>query len=85
MEAGVPNITGTTLAVKFGYWYDGYSSGSFAEKQFYGNVKSTEYSSGANNNTFINNTFDASRSNAIYGNSSTVQPPSLTAIYVIKY
>ena len=29
--------------------------------------------------------FDASNSNSIYGNSSTVQPASLTAIYAIKY
>ena len=29
--------------------------------------------------------FYASDSNDIYGNSSTVQPPSLTAIYAIKY
>lgn len=29
--------------------------------------------------------FDASRSNAIYGNSDTVQPPALTMQYLIKY
>ena len=29
--------------------------------------------------------FDASRSNSIYGNSSTVQPPALTMRYIIKY
>ena len=29
--------------------------------------------------------FDASRSNSIYGNSSTVQPPALTMRYYIKY
>lgn len=29
--------------------------------------------------------FDASKSNAIYGNSDTVQPPALTARYIIKY
>lgn len=28
--------------------------------------------------------FDASRSNAIYGNSSTVQPPAFTVYYIIK-
>jgi microcystin-dependent protein len=29
--------------------------------------------------------FDASRSNSIYGNSNTVQPPALTMRYIIKY
>ncbi len=29
--------------------------------------------------------FDASNSNAIYGNSATVQPPALTMRYIIKY
>ena len=29
--------------------------------------------------------FDASKSNSIYGKSSTVQPPTLTARYYIKY
>ena len=29
--------------------------------------------------------FDASKSNAIYGNSTTVQPPALTMCYIIKY
>lgn len=29
--------------------------------------------------------FDASRSNSIYGNSTTVQPPALTMLYCIKY
>ena len=29
--------------------------------------------------------FDASSSNAIYGNSTTVQPPALTMRYIIKY
>ena len=30
-------------------------------------------------------TFDASRSNSTYGASSTVQPPSVTTLYCIKY
>jgi hypothetical protein len=29
--------------------------------------------------------FDASASNSIYGNSTTVQPPALTMRYIIKY
>ena len=30
-------------------------------------------------------TFDASKSNDVYGNSSTVQPPAVTMLYLIKY
>ena len=29
--------------------------------------------------------FNASRSNAIYGNSITVQPPSMRTIFIMKY
>lgn len=32
-----------------------------------------------------NITFNASKSNAIYGNSNTVQPPALAAKFLIKY
>lgn len=34
---------------------------------------------------FYTTTFDASRSNSIYGNSTTVQPPALTLLPCIKY
>ena len=37
---------------------------------------------GASHNAFY---FDASRSNSIYGNSTTVQPPALTLLPCIKY
>lgn len=41
----------------------------------------------ANSGTGINGTvtFDASRSNSIYGASDTVQPPAITLIPQIKY
>ena len=41
----------------------------------------------ATGNTYANElfTFDASKGNSIYGNSSTVQPPALTMRYIIKY
>lgn len=44
---------------------------------------------GANIGTGTNNgrivSFDASKASAIYGNSTTVQPPALTMLYIIKY
>ena len=35
--------------------------------------------------TYYRDNFDASRSNAIYGNSTTVQPPAITMLAQIKY
>ena len=34
---------------------------------------------------YFDTLFDAGKSNAIYGNSTTVQPPALTMRYIIKY
>lgn len=76
-EAGLPNITGT-------FYYDpyvklslsgafSYTGGSFINLQNDAANKSSGYVS-----------FDASKSNPIYGNSTTVQPPALTMVYIIK-
>ena len=46
------------------------------------NVKGTSsVPDGANDEIF---TFDASRSNSIYGSIDTVQPPAITVRYLIK-
>ena len=75
-EAGLPNITGQ-------FYHDTNTrnkvSGAFS------------YTSG-NNQNLMNDTptnsgivyFDASKSNAIYGNSETVQPPAVCLSYIIK-
>ena len=81
MSAGLPNITGSTTdrvstPVQPSDDFDG--SGAFRFKNWL-NVGS------AGSFKAATLTFDASLSNAIYGNSTTVQPPSLTAIYAIKY
>ena len=78
-EAGLPNITGTisnfTAAnvVKTGAF-----SGSTSQPEAY---IGTSLWSGY----LISPSFKASNSNAIYGKSSTVQPPALTTIICIKY
>lgn len=76
-EAGLPNITGSF--VPWGYQNNLAPSGAFSQSRedassfnAYGNTTGSQ----------IN--FDASRSNAIYGNSDTVQPPALTMVYIIK-
>ena len=82
-EAGLPNITGETKYISEGCIWSGEASGAF-----------NKYS--ANTSIQINNvavsgkhygyyfSFDASRCSTIYGNSTTVQPPALTMVYIIK-
>ena len=68
-EAGLPNITGKSQALR-GCDYLGGGSGA---------IYMTSTSSGANasaNATVPVINFDASRSSSIYGNSTTVQPPA---------
>ena len=73
VEAGLPNITGTVSAYEGGVSPDG---------AFYkvsgGRCPTTGW---AERDAIY---FDASRSNAIYGNSDTVQPKSLRVLYIVK-
>lgn len=72
-EAGLPNITGES---SLGEW--GKPAGAFYTQ---GTLK-TAYLDEEESGRLC---FDASRSNAIYGKSNTVQPPALTMRYIIKY
>lgn len=79
VEAGLPNITGATA----GFTYtDLAQSGALTIKE-----KSNVGLSGGYDNSFRRTLvgFDASRSNPIYGASSTVQPPAIALIAQIKY
>ena len=78
-NAGLPNITGNTeLHYRYGV---GNATGAFLMEDGGGGVQQFESS-----NTGCSWTvFNASRSNSIYGNSSTVQPPALTCLICIKY
>ena len=80
-DAGLPNITG-----EFGnYWnggHSGYSNGAFVKRD--GTSASYDGGGGNNGTTWVNS-FDASRSSSIYGNSDTVQPKALTLLPCIKY
>ena len=93
-SAGVPNIVG-----EFGFnWYSTSSGGSRNTRAvaqsgaFYGadtgESHTQYYLNSAGSFTTTNPTttgFDASKSSAIYGNSTTVQPPAITMRYIIKY
>lgn len=89
-SAGLPNITGRGVTVQAvdntagqGLWTRGGNGAIYAG----GNWARTGTLSGyaAHENYTSEICIDASRSNSIYGNSTTVQPPALTMRYIIKY
>ena len=78
-QAGLPNITGSLSSI------------ISTDKSATGFVEITKTAghdlSPGNSGAYemvINVGFDASKSNPIYGNSDTVQPPALTMAYIIK-
>lgn len=80
-EAGLPNIIGNTGINVGGSPTSIEPSGAFGK-----NGDKIKSETGAAYSTTIKTIdFDASRSSSIYGNSSTVQPPALTLLPMIKY
>lgn len=77
MEAGLPNITGS-FGGSDGIYPGSFSSGAFTVS---GSGTSLTNSSNSYNNTV---TFNAAKSNSIYGNSTTVQPPAVGAKLYIQ-
>lgn len=77
VNAGLPNITGSVQpAHGKSVWVETVGgSGAFYNYSYATNCGVLSYSSTAGGNNSI--AFDASRSNSIYGNSTTVQPPSI--------
>lgn len=83
VEAGLPNITGSTNGA---YLLGNVGSSSIETKgAITGRV--VDRTSGYVAGTISRNLFgvDASKSNPIYGSSETVQPPAITLIAQIKY
>lgn len=83
-EAGLPNITGHFAIVgNDNAAFYGDAGGAFT-------TQDSNYSSFVNGSgqvglkSNINWTFNASASNSIYGNSTTVQPPAVCLCYIIK-
>ena len=76
----MPNISGSIYGA-LAYPNIDNAVGVFGEsnEQNYGT-----YGSGGGGISTINLSLNASKSNAIYGNSDTVQPPALTMVYIIK-
>ena len=83
VEAGLPNITGSTDGA---YLIGNAGSSSIEAKgAITGKVvdRTTGYVGGSSSRNLFG--FDASKSNPIYGASATVQPPALSLIAQIKY
>ena len=81
-EAGLPNITGGIDAVRTGPTGRNSRSGAFS----YGSEFSTTIRAGEAGDSWGSNlVFNASKSNPVYGNSDTVQPPAITTMILIKY
>lgn len=79
-EAGLPNITGGYFA----------AASAFSISNSYGALTAAAQGSTKPNNSLsgtgdVNVVLNASKSSAIYGNSTTVTPPSLPMFYIIKY
>lgn len=68
VEAGLPNITGTLSDIMGTIWASPSGSGAFSGKYIGMSLEN------GNSGNYSNISFDASKSNAIYGRSSTVQP-----------
>lgn len=86
-SAGLPNITGSIRSrgfVNSGNWCVETASGSFVRSGVSApsDLKASATSGDATSKDY---TFDASLSSAIYGSSTTVQPPAVTMRYIIKY
>ena len=82
IQAGLPNITGSFSGGDIeALWDLGNSTGAFSVIKE--NTSNVREGSESDLNT-VGVTFDASKSNSIYGNSTTVQPNALTMRYFIK-
>lgn len=81
-SAGLPNITGSlSINTNLGIIVN---VSEYVNGVFYNGTKMTRIPSSTTGTAYAA-VFDASRSNSIYGKSSTVQPPALTMRYYIKY
>lgn len=79
VNAGLPNITGTLGLLNHPETNTRYE-GAFSQS---GSASNTHTEMNSNSRTYTNAYFDASKSNAIYGNSTTVQPNSVKYPYYI--
>lgn len=75
IEAGLPNINGEFIST-----HDG-ATGAFKSTK----ISNSDIRGASGSYSRFTHNLDASRSNAIYGKSNTVQPPAVTVVWIIKY
>ena len=79
LAAGLPNITGGIGWLTAAGNAESSTTGAFSWETLSNNVMTRGSGSGSDHLLF-----DASDSNSIYGNSSTVQPPSIVGMWLVK-
>ena len=82
LEAGLPNITGSVTGTDYAVFgaKDVINKGALVASG--GNYTSSGTSSASTYKSVLS--IDASLSNSIYGNSNTVQPPSIVGMWLVK-
>lgn len=90
LEAGLPNITGSLVITdensEPAYLVVNTATGAFDKAKQSGELNLGFFEYGhPQTGRYTKTTFDASRSSAIYGKSSTVQPPAAKLMPIIKY
>ena len=85
IDAGLPDITGTARDVTSSSTTSTIATGAFYPVQNSAGGTGGTYNGTNSSTSYYRTGFAASRVNAIYGNSSTVTPLTLTAMYIIKY
>ncbi len=80
ISPGLPNITGTWM--DYATSYPELADGAFRTADDTSHLRGIWSDSDTSRNKI---SFDASRSNAIYGASATVQPPAISLIPQIRY
>ena len=82
MSAGLPNITGDFVPGSVPANHGKYATGAFYGTSGTGKENANSVTPTVQDYGFA---FNASKSNSIYGNSDTVQPPAICMNYIIKY
>lgn len=85
ISAGLPNITGVLGYIHSNALNEGEGDWGVFKYKHYGNEITQLISPPTGKKGGYDIEFNASKGNSIYGNSSTVQPPAVTLIPVIKY
>lgn len=81
VEAGLPNITGEIGRISETFGTYGWAKGAFEKKSVTAGNTPTTVDEGSTG--WVN--FSANFASNVYGNSSTVQPPAIFALHLIKF